>query len=77
MSRANEPAYPVSHDPSCNTHYGLTIREHVTIEMVKAMIGTAAAPCLTGLGGAEGVVAEAAARMADALLSELSKGIAT
>jgi hypothetical protein len=67
MSRGNDP---VETGPF---NKGLTIREHAAIEFAKAMIGTAAAPCLTGLAGAETACAMAAIEMADALIAELSK----
>jgi hypothetical protein len=53
--------------------FGLTKREHTAIEMAKAMIGTASGPVLGGLDGAEHYTAQAAIRMADALLAELAK----
>lgn len=40
MSRANEPAYPVTHDPSGNTHYGLTIREHFAALAMQGLLAS-------------------------------------
>ncbi len=52
---------------------GITLREHFAGLAMQAMIGTAAAPCLTGFGGAEAAIAEGACRMADALVAEFAK----
>lgn len=48
-------------------------RVQIAAMAMQALIGTAAAPCLTGLEGAEPTVAAAAFRMADALLEQSYK----
>lgn len=77
MSRANVSAYPYQHvaSPGSEVGSGLTIREHATIEMAKAIIGTAGGPCLTGFHGCEPSIAAIAAKMADALIAELAKTV--
>lgn len=52
---------------------GLTKREVFAMAAMQGALTTAAAPCLTGMQGAEPEVAKQAVRMADALLAELEK----
>ena len=81
MSRANEPAYPEHNtytDPRENevrtdVRGGMTIREHLA---AMAMQGLCANAPATKAGSANGL-AKTAIEIADALLSELSKGSAT
>lgn len=76
MSRANDMAYPVDSTettPNNTVQTGLTIREHFAAMAMQAIIGTAAAPCLTGFGGCEPNIAATAVGMADALIAELAK----
>lgn len=47
---------------------GITVRDYFAAKAMAAMIGTAAAPCLGGLDRAEGLCANAAYKMADAML---------
>jgi hypothetical protein len=57
-----------------HTEPGLSIREHFAGLALQAIIGTAAAPCLTGgLEGAEQATAISAIKIADALIAELAK----
>lgn len=71
MSRANELTYPCE-GPNA-TAYGLTIREHLA---AMAMQGLCANAPATNAGSANGL-AKTAIEIADALISELSKGSAT
>jgi len=48
---------------------GMSLRDYFAAQAMAAMIGTAAAPCLSGLGGIECVTAEAAYAMADAMIA--------
>ena len=80
MSSANESAYPVqtqsfpARDGDYTVHEsigGLTKREAFAMAAMQALIGTAEGPCLAGLDGFEPYTAQAACRMADAMLAAL------
>lgn len=69
------PGQPCGSDgmPVAEYTHGMTLRQHYAGLAIAAIIGTAAAPCMTGMQGAEPAVAIAALRIADALLAELAK----
>lgn len=75
------PAFPVStmveertagyghqDGPATYQFGGMTLRDYFAAKAMAAMIGTAAIPCLVGLKGGEPQTAEAAYKIADAML---------
>ena len=66
-------AFPFTeHDQGDGSIYsespGISARDYFAAKAMAAMIGTAAAPCLGGLDRAEDLCANAAYKMADAML---------
>lgn len=71
------PAFPtLRHQPFGDGRLeegGLTKREHFAAQLFAAMITTAGAPALLGIGPGEDQMARAAVKLADVLLQELAK----
>jgi hypothetical protein len=65
------PAFPRTGEGFGNPRYdaaGMSLRDYFAAKAVSALIGTAAAPCMTGLDGLEPLLAKTAYQMADAML---------
>jgi hypothetical protein len=65
-----EWAFPfmVQDENEIRTFSGMQLRDYFAAKALQGMFTTAAAPCLSGLGGHEEITAEAAYKMADAML---------
>jgi hypothetical protein len=66
------PAFPTENEGQTgNTtwrHEGMTLRDYFAAKALSGMLTTARSPCLGGLDGYEGHAAQAAYKIADAML---------
>lgn len=52
---------------------GMTLRDYFAAKALQGMITTAASPALLGMNGAEPLIAQAAYKLADAMIAERNK----